>query len=395
MTTSDDNKSIFFERLAASLRESSGCKATLSKPRGELRWKRVTVSPFIDSRGDRAIALTYDDGRQVERKNHSPEEAYDEIARLLTNDFFAAHLRVSDEELQFERSERDTYRLKQRRSRAPLPTVEAHNRAKHYLVDPHAPFLAKLGIANSAGSIRREMYDKFRQINKFIEIISHLIPDTELSGPNGVSAIDFGSGKHYLTFALYDFLRSRSANSSVRGIEQRSELVSVGEQIATSLDLRGLCFETGSIAHYSIESVDLVVALHACDTATDDAIAKAIQARAKHICVAPCCHKYVRARFTSSADLHSMLRHGILEERFAEGLTDSLRVLTLEAMGYSAKLFEFISLEHTAKNVMITATRTGKPNTQSLAALRELCRKFSLPDFYLDRALGAGLDNAQ
>jgi hypothetical protein len=130
-----------------------------------------------------------------------------------------------------------------------------------------------------------------------------------------------------------------------------------------------------------------MVALHACNTATDDALAQAIRTKVRYICVAPCCHSYVRQHFTPSEDLKAMLRHGILAERFAEGLTDSLRVLVLEALGYQTKLFEFISLEHTAKNVMITARYTGKKSEQSLQMLRALKEKFSLSDFYLDACL--------
>jgi hypothetical protein len=145
--------------------------------------------------------------------------------------------------------------------------------------------------------------------------------------------------------------------------------------VASSLRWSHLTFQAGTIADSDINSVDLVIALHACDTATDDAIAKAIMAEVPYICVAPCCHKYVRKHFAPSADLKPILRHGILEERFAESLTDSLRVLALEA------------LEHTAKNVMITATKTGRRNQASREALCALKEKFSLRDFYLDRCL--------
>jgi hypothetical protein len=143
----------------------------------------------------------------------------------------------------------------------------------------------------------------------------------------------------------------------------------------------------GTIADFPIQSIDLVVALHACNTASDDALARAIRAKARFICIAPCCHSYVRQAFTPSDDLRPMLRHGIIEERFAEGLTDSLRVLVLEALGYKTKLFEFIALEHTAKNVMITAQLTEHRKQASLKAIADLREKFKLQDFYLDKQL--------
>lgn len=390
MSSSEDNKRIFFERLRYGLLGGGACKATLSKSAAAIRWKRVLFSAFQDAHGERLIAFHYDDGRQVERKNYSPEEAYERLKLLVPSDFHVVNMRLPEEELIFECSTQGTYRLKRKQTSEPLATLSSHNRTKHYLIPPTAPFLARLGITGSTGAVRREMHDKFRQINKFIEIIAGLLPDSALAHPAGITAIDFGSGKHYLTFALYEYLSSRSPNITITGVEQRPELVSIGRDIATALEWRQLQFVTGSISDFAIPKVDLVVALHACDTATDDALAKAIVAEATFICVAPCCHKYVRKHFQSSEDLLPMLRHGILEERFAEGLTDSLRVLALEAMGYQAKLFEFISLEHTAKNVMITATRANKPNQQSLNALRELKNKFALKDFYLDTILKIG-----
>ena len=204
--------------------------------------------------------------------------------------------------------------------------------------------------------------------------------------------VDFGSGKHYLTFALHHYLSEKIAALEVTGVEQRPELVLAGKAVASKLNLCNIEFIQDTISESKFTDVDVVVALHACDTATDDALIKAIKANAHYICVAPCCHKYLRQRFIPSDDLSAMLRHGILEERFVEGLTDSLRVLILEALGYQTKLFEFISLEHTAKNIMITAVKTGRANTTSLKTLRELKSKFGVRDLYLDRALGPLLE---
>jgi hypothetical protein len=387
MSPSDENKRCFFECLGASFANGTFRRATISKPSREGDWKRIAASLFTDSSGSLLVAFDYDNGRQIERKNMTPEEARALFTTLVPTQYSAVHLRLADEELQFEQSNLGTFRLK-RRAAEPLPEVPiGHNREKNYLIPATAPFLMGLGIASKIGQIKRERYDKFRQINKFIEIIASLVPSSVLSSERGVSAIDFGSGKHYLTFALSEYLRRFSAQSSVTGVEQRPELVHFGQELALSLGWNHLCFAEGSIATSPIHDVDLVVALHACDTATDDAIARAVEAEARFICVAPCCHKYVRKHFNPSKDLQPMLRHGIIQERFAEGLTDTLRVLVLEALGYETKLFEFISLEHTAKNVMITAAKTGRINTTSIEALRTLKEKFKLPDFYLDRAL--------
>jgi hypothetical protein len=387
MSTSEENHRAFFELLESAIDTGAWVKATLSRPSQAGRWKRVYLAPFINADGTPHVALEYDDGRQTERKNIPADDAFNMLQGLIPNEFRSVHLKTVEEELLFELTDKQTYRLK--RTSAPQGNSGAatHNREKNYIVPANRPFLKALGITGSDHRVRREMYDKFRQINRFIETVSDLTRPESLAGRQKFHAVDFGSGKNYLTFALYDFLSRHNPNIQVVGVEQRPELVNAGNELRTELGWNNLRFEAGTIAEYPLQSVDLVVALHACDTATDDALYKAITAEVEIICVAPCCHKYVRSHFSSSADLEPLLRHGIIAERFTEGLTDSLRVLALEASGYSAKLFEFISLEHTAKNVMVTARRTSRGHKGRIEALRSLREKFALSDFYLDRLL--------
>jgi hypothetical protein len=387
MTSSEANKTLFFQALESSFRDQSFCKATLSNPSQEQRWKRIVINTFTDSKGNVHVSFEYSDGRQVERKNYSLEQSFSEIASWIPLRMRNAFVKLSHEELTFEATDHGSYRLKRREVSAPASSAHTtHNRQKNYLISTDSPFLIELGIASKAGEVRRDRHDKFRQIQKFAEIILDLV--SESTRPNEeFSIVDFGSGKHYLTFALHHLLQDRYKALSVTGVEQRPELVEFGQEVVRTLGLSNLHFTAGSIASHPLESADLVVALHACNTATDDALAKAIRAKARYICVAPCCHAYVRQHCTASDDLKGMLRHGIIAERFAEGLTDSLRVLTLEALGYQTKLFEFISLEHTAKNVMITARYTGQKRSASLEMLHGLQSKFCLSDFYLDRIL--------
>ena len=391
MSSSVANKSIFFEILRDAFETGGFIKATLSKPNVSPRWKRIALGVFTDSQGHALLSFDYSDGIQTERKNYSPSEAYEALLKLIPDQFKVANVRLKGEELIFELSEQGSFRLKRKRIEGENSAAVSHNREKNYLIPSSAPFLVDLGIATREGEVRRDMYDKFRQINKFVEIVENLIQPTDLKAVSEFSVTDFGSGKHYLTFALHQFLSARCGALKVTAVEQRAELITLGRRVAASLNVGTLFFQEGTIAEVDLSQPNLVVALHACDTATDDAIAKAIRANAQYLCVAPCCHKYVRARMAASSDLLPILRHGILEERFAESLTDSLRVLALEAAGYQTKLFEFISLEHTAKNVMITARKTGKPNTGSGDALRELKAKFGLQDFYLDRLLESEL----
>lgn len=387
MSSSVANKNIFFELLKDALETGGFIKATLSKPNVSPRWKRVVVGSFIDSQGRALISFDYSDGIQTERKNHASGEAYELLTTLIPDQFKAANVRLKGEEIIFELSAQGSFRLKRKRVEGGDVAPTSHNREKNYLVPPTASFLVNLGIATREGEVRRDMYDKFRQINKFIEIVSTLIAPSDLQSSDEFSVFDFGSGKHYLTFALHQYLASRHKALKVTAVERRPDLITLGRQVASSLGIESLSFQEGAIAESELTNPTLVVALHACDTATDDALAKAVRSGARYICVAPCCHKYVRARLKPSRDLLPILRHGILEERFAESLTDSLRVLALEAAGYQTKLFEFISLEHTAKNVMITASKTDNPNAESLEALKGLKAKFGLDDFYLDKDL--------
>lgn len=374
--------------LQESLQTGRFIKATLSKQTPGCPWKRLVVSAFMNSRGKAEVSFEYSDGRKMERKNESFAAAFAVLSPLVSEAFRSVYLKTADEEATFEHSDKGSFRLKRKKvsfnTTTPLPQ---HNRQKRYLIPSDSPFLVELGITSRDGSVRHDRYDKFRQIQKFIEIISALLSSESLTSGKGLTVVDFGSGKHYLTFALHHFLTSHSEQHSVLGVEQRTELVAAGTTVAKKLGCKNLHFMTSTIEAAPLSEVDLVVALHACDTATDDALVKAISSGARCICVAPCCHKYVRQRFSPSADLNEILRHGILAERFSESLTDSLRVLMLESFGYQTKLFEFISSEHTAKNTMITAVKTGRSRAESIVRMRELCSKFSLPDFYLDLKL--------
>ncbi len=388
---SNDNKVQFEQLLRESFARECFVKATLSKSEAGCRWNRVVINAFLNARNIREVSFEYSDGRQVERKNVPLAGAQEAICALLTHQFRSAYVKTLSEELSFEKTDKGSFRLKRRRIAAGDLSLPHHNRQKNYLVEANSPFLIELGISSKEGIVRRERYDKFRQIQKFIEIIASLVPLHEVSNAKGLRVIDFGSGKHYLTFALHHFLLSHSQGHTTVGVEQRQDLVTTGREVAARLQFSSIDFIASSIESAPVQAADLVVALHACDTATDDAIAKAIAVKARYICVAPCCHKYVRQRLSPPADLKPILRHGIIAERFADGLTDSLRVLMLESLGYEAKLFEFISPDHTAKNTMITGVLTGRKNTDSAKQIEELRHKFQLSDFYLDRKIQTGV----
>ena len=263
------------------------------------------------------------------------------------------------------------------------PTTTTHDRTKQVPLVPTADFLQALGVTNSQGQPRPGMKSKLRQCQKFVEICSHLLMADDDTNNKDISVVDMGCGRGYLTFSLHSFLTAKGCNVESRGIDIRPKLVDEINGIARSLgnDFRLLRFEQGTIENFwnassykpttSSKGLSVLIALHACDTATDDALWSAISNKQDVIVVAPCCHKQLRPQLnqhytacsndpTQLHPLADVLRHNIYRERLAETVTDSMRALLLEIAGYNVKVFEFIGGEHTSKNVMITAVK--KPN---------------------------------
>ena len=233
------------------------------------------------------------------------------------------------------------------------------------------------------------MAAKFRQIQKFAEILSPLLGESGLADQPSVSVADMGCGKGYLTFAVAQLLGSRG---KVRGIEARPDLVELCNRIARENGFASnLEFTAGSIADTHLEKIDVLIALHACDTATDDALAQGVNLGAKLLVVSPCCQKELRPQLHSPAVLSVALRHGIFMERQAEFVTDALRAQILEWAGYRTKVFEFISTEHTAKNLMISAVKAGPKNESMGPGIRDFAAFYGVKHQALAAALGFDL----
>lgn len=239
----------------------------------------------------------------------------------------------------------------------------SHDQPKQTLLDDSAQeWLSALSVSAR----------KRHQIDRYLEIFSHLAEGLELR-----TIADMGCGKGYLTFGLWHLLRTR-----IIGVEQRPELVTAAKQLARRIGATGLEFVTGTIESVELPAVDALIALHACDTATDDAIRRGIDGKAKLIVVAPCCHKQVRPQLGKPEPLAPVLAHGMMAERMAEWATDGLRVLHLEAAGYRTKVIEFVASEHTPKNLMIAGILTGKPGDK--AQLERFKEFFSIRHHALD-----------
>jgi protein-L-isoaspartate O-methyltransferase len=247
-----------------------------------------------------------------------------------------------------------------------------------------------LGITTADGMIKKDMHDKFRQINKYIEIVAGIIKSATLS--ESISLVDMGSGKGYLTFALYDYIvNTLKINAKITGIELRNELVEKCNMIASKAGFSELSFHTGTIEKVEIPPSDILIALHACDTATDEAIYRGIKSDVKIIICAPCCHKQIRKQINPTNELKEITRHGILEERMAEILTDTFRALILEYYGYKTKVFEFISTEHTPKNVLIVGIKSEEKTihrNETLEKIKNLKDLFGIEFHYLEKLFG-------
>lgn len=365
-------------------------KLTLSKPRHKAEdLPRNRYARLVNIKGGTQIQIThrYEDREEV--KNHLVGVGLTLLESALGENYGNADLFTTNEQISISLSRKGNARLLRKtlhpRSRPTTPPIKEHNRKKNRYIPADRPYLYALGITTADGKVRQDSKRKYKQINKFVEIIDNLIHEQEL--PSGAQIIDMGSGSGYLTFALYDHLSNRlGLNVTVTGVELRAKLVEKCRSIASDNGFRDLHFVEGYIDNFNPERIDLMIALHACDTATDDALFKGLQAKAQMMVVAPCCQKQVRKDMEVPSDLKPMLGNGILLERQAAMLTDAMRALLLEAEGYKTKLFEFIPLEHTAKNVMITAVK-GRKRTEALDEFRTLRKKFGVKKHYLRKLI--------
>ncbi len=368
-------------------------KCTLGKPTATAAegLKHVYLR-LVELKKGRHVAFNFRYKTRDEVKNYSLEEAIAQLEALLGIAFLNADLLTPERDfsLQFDQTGAAHFSEKKPSQKTPVAMPASNDRPKNRMLSPDAPWLHLLGITNVKGEVLAAHQDKWRQINKYLETIESLLRDQPLAP--GAHIADMGSGKGYLTFALYDFLQNHlGLRPQITGIELRPALVDFCNATAKKLGFDQLQFVAQDIAAYHPESLDMLIALHACDTATDLALAAGIREKARIIVVAPCCHKQIRREMQAQNELAPLLRYGILEERQAEILTDGIRALLLEAEGYHTKVFEFISTEHTAKNVMITATldtrRLNQRRTEALAQVAALKTGFGIGQHWLEKLL--------
>ncbi|MNE06286.1 hypothetical protein D3C80_988700 [compost metagenome] len=325
-------------------------------------------------------------------ENLDIENAISVLETYINNPFLSAILFTTEADIALKLNKKRIPSIIETKPTFKQSASQMHDEAKVRLVDAKdAKYLFYLGVTDEKGEVIKSMADKYRQINKYIEIIESLVKNAKVSTDNFL-AIDMGSGKGYLTFALYDYLVNKlGIKAKVTGIELREDLVTLCNSIAKQCGFDGLTFVSERIENVKTDHIDLLIALHACDTATDDALFKGISAGAQLIVCAPCCHKQIRKQINCSTELSAVLKHGIFEERQAEMITDGLRSLLLESQGYKSKVFEFISNEHTRKNVMIVGTKTKEKNERETIKqqIDQLKAAYGIKEQQLEQLLSA------
>lgn len=335
------------------------------------------------------ISWTFRYKTRDEVKNVTLSDALAQLREWLGANFGIATLLTTERDITWEQNAPQLKTSKASHQQAPAP---AHDHAKAYLIPENSPFLVALGISSQQGKVHAAHQDKFRQINKYVEIMDSILSQIEL--PQPAHLVDMGCGKGYLTFALYQHWReTRGLDIRITGIELRPHLTDFCNKVAAQLGWdKGLRFEAKNILAYDNNELDILVALHACDIATDIAIAKGIWANAQAIVTAPCCHRQIRQQMKPVSLLQPILKHGIMEERQAEMITDGIRALLMEQHAYRTRIFEFISSEHTAKNLLIVGTRGTQHNPDAAAHIARIKSEFGIDTHYLESLLQASPD---
>ena len=324
-------------------------RAVLSSPTRAATASKVTVRP-VELGGELNFQFEYREGDRTRHVNLSRADAVTAFEHLAQSEFKQALVQTGAHDYHVLGGDRILVRPP-----TASPAELAHDRRKHRLLPEGVPvsFLVELGVMTPEGRVRSAQQKKFRQINRFLELVTDALP----TGTRRI--VDFGSGKSYLTFALYHLLVvDRGLDVEIVGLDLKEDVVERCTELGARLGYERLRFELGDIATYGGDPADVVVSLHACDTATDAALERAVRWNAELILAVPCCQHELMDQIQADV-LQPILRHGLLRERFAALATDAARAQLLDAVGYRTQVVEFVDIEHTAKNVLIRCTRNA------------------------------------
>ena len=361
------------------------------KRKATCEYSKVTMRP-VSVKGALLYQLEYAFDKKVTHENADRNQIVDKCLKLVNDDFKQINAVTMHEDIQVLANKPEKPRITRSCKEHSVPDF-SHDRKKSYIIPEGVPcdFLIHLGVMDDKGKVYKKYYSKFRQINRFLEIVDDTYPVLAENGDLSVSEsdnekepvsaakplkiIDFGCGKAYLTFALYYyFVKLKKIPCQITGLDLKDDVIRFCEKTARELDYDGLRFEIGDIADYSDDSADMVVTLHACDTATDYALINAVKWNTKVILSVPCCQHELFKQIKNDVN-GPMLKHGIIKDKFTELLTDGLRGLKLEAGGYDVAMMEFTSLEHTSKNIMIKAVKTRTPDAPASKKAEEEYKK--------------------
>lgn len=355
-------------RLLAEILDIDFIRAVTSNPRDKTGIIKVKARP-LEKKGELFFQLESFTRTQAFHENLSGKDACRKLAEYMVR-FGQMQIETVQEECTVLVSKKGKVTIKRRRRQsAAAPADRSHNRKKRYILEEGipVPFLKDLGVMTEEGKVVRTKSDKFRQINRFLEFVEDILP--RLDKGRELTILDFGCGKSYLTFAMYYYLHElKGYDIRIIGLDLKSDVVARCGKLAEKYGYRKLVFLEGDIADYDgVDRVDMVVTLHACDTATDYALAKAVGWGAEVILSVPCCQHELNAQFADRGDqddgsscLAPVMDYGLLRERFAALATDGLRAKYLESLGYEAQVLEFIDMEHTPKNILIRAVKSEK-----------------------------------
>ncbi len=417
----------FINKLESSLKDGSFVKLTLSKPRVEAHGRassdeykdlrNVYVKPII-LRNEKMYSFTYRYERRDETKNYDAKQSLEVITNLISEIFLNASLFTLTEDVTLLISKKGKATVMTKAVKEQREQNVEHDKIKNRLINPENPWWFKLGLTTRDGKVTADMQHKFKQICKYVEIVDGVMKNVKFDGK--IHIADMGAGKGYLTFALYEYLTQKCKyDIAMEGVEIRPDLVVKINEIIKESGMKDFRFVESSIEAYACQqtssnisdsqffrfsdsknlsdsqvlnfsdSIDVLIALHACNTATDDAIIKGIESGAKLIICAPCCHKQIRQEMEKSKVVDAITRYGIFMERQAVMITDTIRALILEYFGYKTQVMEFIEMEHTPKNVLLVGRKVGEPSAEEkisiLKEINNLKERYGIEKHYLER----------
>ena len=405
----------FINKLQSSLNDGSFVKLTLSKPSAISRQQsadlnNVYVKPII-LKNEKMFSFTYRYERRDETKNYDAEQTLEVITNLLNEVFLNASLFTLTEDITLLISKKGKATVMSKAVKEQREQNVQHDKVKNRLINTDNPWWFKLGLTTREGKVTADMQHKFKQICKYVEIVDGVMKNVKFDGK--IRIADMGAGKGYLTFALYEYLTQRCKyDIEMEGVEIRPDLVAKINEIIKESNLKDFRFVESSIESFGCQQptdngqqtfcnisatqqlsnsatrqLDVLIALHACNTATDDAIIKGIESGAKLIICAPCCHKQIRQEMEKSKIVDPITRYGIFLERQAVMITDAIRALIMEYYGYKTQVMEFIEMEHTPKNILLVGRKSDAPVDKEaiLKQIEDLKKQYGIEKHYLEK----------